>query len=256
MIKAVLLDLGGVVYVGDAPLPGAVEAVARLRAAGLAVRFVTNITRQSRRALGERLVHMGIELGDDELFMPAIAARRYLESRRLRPHLLVHPASKEDFAGLTEGEREAVVIGDAGKGFTYAALNGAFRAVSRGADLVALASNRAFRDDDGALSLDAGAFVAALEYASEREAIVLGKPAPDFFQLALDSIGCAANEVAMVGDDVEFDVAAAMAAGLSGLLVRTGKYWPGAERKIDPPPTAVLDDLPAAVGWLLARQKG
>jgi HAD superfamily hydrolase (TIGR01458 family) len=147
-----------------------------------------------------------------------------------------------------------VIVGDAGEGFTYRSLNDAFRALADGAYFLALARNHTFRDADGELSLDAGAFVAALEYASGRDAVVLGKPSPDFFHAAVDSLGCSAQEAVMVGDDAEFDVAAAIKAGLSGILVRTGKYQAGVERTVTPAPTAVVDDLAAAVDWILEHR--
>lgn len=253
MIKGILLDIGGVLYVGDEALPGSVEAVGRLKAAGLAVRYITNTTRTPRRALLAKLQGFGVEATADELFMPAIAARRVLEARRLTPRLLIHPSLEEDFAGLPDGTGTAVVIGDAADGFTYAALNQAFRSLEEGAAFLALATNRSFQDDDGALSLDAGPFVAALEYATGRTATVLGKPSPDFFGAAVASLGCAASEAVMLGDDVEADIAGAMAAGLSGVLIQTGKYRDGDETRIDPPPTAVAADLARAADWLLAR---
>jgi len=252
LFKGILLDLGGVVYLGDQPLPGAVEAIARLRAAGLAVRFLTNTTRKSHRRLLEKLRGMGLEVRDDELFTPALAARGLIEEQGLAPHLLVHPQVEEDFANLPEGNREALVVGDAAEGFTYEALNRAFRVLTRDAEFIALANNRSFRDVDGGLTLDAGPFVAALAFASRREPIVLGKPSPDFFHAALASMGCRPEEAAMVGDDVENDVGGAMTAGLTGILVRTGKYQPGAEGEIDPPPSHVADDLAGAVDWLLS----
>lgn len=252
-VKAVLLDLGGVVYVGSQPLPGALDAIARLRAAGLAVRFLTNTTRTPHRLLLAQLRAMGLEVQGEELFTPALAARQLIVQQGLSPHLLVHPALEEDFAGLEPGHDVAVVVGDAGDSFTYAALNAAYRALERGAHFLALANNRSFRDEDGGLSLDAGPFVAALTFASRREPVVLGKPDGAFFHSALASLGCAPQEAVMIGDDVENDVAGAMAAGLSGILVQTGKYQAGAERQIDPPPSAVMADLPAAVDWLLSR---
>lgn len=253
MIKGVLLDLGGVVYVGDAALPGALEALDRLREAGLALRYLTNTTRSPRRKLLAKLHALGVPAEAEELFMPAIAARRYLEAQGLSPQLLVHPALEEDFTGLPEGQARAVVVGDAGEGFTYAALNAAFRELEQGAAFLALARNRSFQDDDGARSLDAGAFVAALEYASQREATLFGKPAADFFAAAVASLGCAREAAVMVGDDAESDVAGALAAGLHGVLVRTGKYRDGDEDAIDPAPSAVVDDLAAAVDWILER---
>lgn len=254
MLKGVLLDLGGVVYVGDKALPGALESIDRLKSGGLGIRFLTNVTRQSRRTLMEMLARMGIAVNQEELFMPGIAARKYLEDRGLKPHLLVHPALEEDFRELPAGKSEAVVVGDAGERFTYESLNRAFRALHKGAQFIALAQNRSFRDTDGELSLDTGAFVAALAYACGREAVVLGKPSASFFQAAVDSLGCAAHEAVMVGDDAEFDVAAAIRAGLSGILVRTGKYQTGIEKRITPPPTQVVADLPGAVDWILANR--
>ena len=256
MIKGVLLDLGGVVYVGRNPLPGAVAAVERLKDSGLAVRYITNTTRTPKRAFLDKLRALGLAARDEDIFMPAIAARRYLEDKTLTPRLLVHPALEEDFAGLPMGRAEAVVVGDAAEAFTYQALNSAFRALVGGAAFLALARNRSFQDSDGALSLDAGPFVTALEYATGREAILFGKPSAAFFAAAVDSLDCAANEAVMVGDDVESDVAGAQAMGLLGLLVRSGKYRPGDEDSIDPPPTAAVGDLATAVDWILARRDG
>ena len=97
---------------------------------------------------------------------------------------------------------------------------------------------------------------ALLEYATGREATVFGKPAPAFFGAALAGLGCAADRAVMIGDDVEADVAGAMACGIAGILVRTGKYRAGDENLIDPPPTAVVADFAEAVAWVLARSGG
>jgi len=254
MIRAVLLDLAGVVYEGEQPLPGAVEAVAHLRDAGLRLRFLTNTTRMPRRELMRRLTEMGVKLTGEELFTPAQAARAWLAERRLSPHLLVYPALEEDFAGLPAGEKEAVVVGDAAEGFSYAAMNAAFRKLLAGAEFLALARNRSFKDADGALSIDAGAFVLALEYASRRQAVLLGKPAPVFFEAALASTACDAQDAVMVGDDAEADVAGALKAGIgSALLVRTGKYRAADEGRVEPSPSATVADLGAAARWILDR---
>jgi HAD superfamily hydrolase (TIGR01458 family) len=255
MIRAVLLDLVGVVYQGERPLPGAVEAVTGLREAGLRLRFLTNTTRMPRRALLSRLNEMGIAIGEEELFTPAQAARAFLATKKLSPHLLIHPDLEEDFANLDGSEGEAVVVGDAAQGFSYAALNAAFRELVDGAEFLALARNRSFKDDDGELSLDAGPFVAALEYACQRQAVLFGKPAADFFQAALASAGCHGSEAVMVGDDAEADVSGALVAGIgSALLVRTGKYRAGDENKVKPAPSATVDDLTAAVRWIMERR--
>jgi ribonucleotide monophosphatase NagD (HAD superfamily) len=104
----------------------------------------------------------------------------------------------------------------------------------------------AYRPDG--LSLDVGAFVAALEYASRRESFVVGKPARGFIQTILDDIPMEPGHAAMVGDDVESDVGGALRAGLAGILVRTGKYREDAVRAAGIEPTAIVDsiaDVPA-----------
>lgn len=243
-LRAVLLDLGGVFYEGDRPIPGGTEALARLRESGLPLRFVTNTTRQSRAALLRELAGRGLAIAQDELFTPATAARHLLIARGLRPLLLIHPDLAPDFTGLDTAEPNAVVVGDAGEHFRYATLNQAFRLVHGGAPLFALGRNRYFQEADG-LSLDAGPFVAALEYAAGQTAELLGKPAPAIFRAALASTGCAPADAVMIGDDVDSDVNGAIDAGLRGILVNTGKYRPGDESRLKPS-GVVVDDIGAA----------
>ncbi len=255
MIAGMLLDLSGVIYVGNEPLPGALEAISRLRSMALPIRFLTNTTRTPKRRILQKLRDMGLSCDDEELFTPASAARDWLTLHDLSPHLLIHPDLTEDFEDLPRHERTAIVIGDAGEEFTYQTLNAAFRQLTSGAEFLALAGNRTFMDKDGKLSLDAGAFVAALEYGTQRTAKVLGKPSPDFFKAALSSMGCSAKNAVMIGDDAEADVSGAIAAGIGvGLLVKTGKYTEGAESNVDPPPSATVDDLKAAVDWIFENQ--
>lgn len=253
MTKGVLLDLAGVLYDGDTAIAGSVDAVAQLRAAEVPLRFLTNSTRAPRRMLLERLATMGFEISEDELFTPARAALSVLRDRGCAPHLLIYPDLAEDFAGLKGlGPDKAVVVGDAGPYFTFETLNTAFRVLESGADFLALAANRTFRDANGQRSMDAGAFVAALEYASGRQAEVLGKPAPAFFAAALADMGVAASEAVMIGDDAESDVAGALRAGLGrAILVRTGKYRAGDEARFVPVPSGVADTLAAAVKMIL-----
>jgi len=251
-VRGLLLDLDGVVYVGGEPLSGALEAIARLRAAGVPLRFVTNTTTKPRRQLIADLAALGLALDPTDLFTPAILARDALIAAGRKPFLLIHPDLKEDFAGLDPGE-EAVVIGDAREAFSYANLNAAFRLIHAGADFLALARNRNFLDRDQTLSLDVGGFVVALEYASDRSPHVFGKPSADFFLGAVRAMGLAPAEAAMIGDDAEADVGGAMKAGLSGVLVRTGKYRAGHESRLAAPPTLIADDLAQAVDLLLAQ---
>jgi HAD superfamily hydrolase (TIGR01458 family) len=241
-VKGLLLDIAGVIMGGNRLLPGAAEALDALRRGGWPLRFVTNTSRRTRRDLVAGLVSLGIEVAPEEVYTAPLAARDWLAARGLRPLLLIHPALAPDFEGLPTGEPNAVFVADAAEGFRYESLNEAFRLLHGGAPLVAVGRNRYFREEGG-LSLDAGPFVAALEYAAGVDAVVIGKPAPEFFRAAVTDLGLAPAEVLMVGDDVEADVVGAVEAGLRGALVRTGKYEPGDEDRLTVTGAACYDTL-------------
>ena len=171
---------------------------------------------------------MGFELGEEEIFTPALAAVGRIGSGTC--YALVDDSLMDDLAGvaLTEDRPDFVLVGDLGEEFTYERLNPAFRYLMEGAELLALQKNRYWQTDSG-LALDAGPFVAALEFASGRMASVVGKPEREFFRLALEDLGLRAEEVAMVGDDAEADVVGAKRAGLVGIQVRTGKWQADAD---------------------------
>lgn len=259
---AALLDIEGVLWVERVALPGAAEAVAALRDDGLRLRFVTNTTSRPAWELLKALEALGIAVAPEELMTPvALAAAHCRRCGHGRVALLVPPTVAEELAALgvtaaAEDERaDAVIVGDLGEGFTYAALNRAFRQLMAGAELVALHRNRFWRTESG-LALDAGAFVACLEYGAAVRAAVMGKPAPEFFAGVLDGLRITAAEAVMVGDDVETDVGGAQAAGVAGVLVRTGKYDAAhvAASGIDPAATvATIADVPVL---LTAARRG
>jgi HAD superfamily hydrolase (TIGR01458 family) len=244
-IEGLLLDLSGVLYVQDEAVPGAADALAKLRGDGIPLRLVTNTTMRPRRSILERLERLGIEADPSELLTPAtLAARRCKEAGYESVSLVVLDELREDLGGLEEGEGsvDAVIVGDLGEAWDYGVLNRAFRQLMDGAELIALQKNRYWETAEG-LSLDAGPFVSALEYATGREAEVVGKPSDSFFELALSELGVRADRAAMVGDDVEADVGGAMDAGLAGILVRTGKYREDLVRKSGIEPTATVDSI-------------
>ena len=252
---ALLLDIDGVLHVGEEPLPGAIEALGRLRELAGGVRLLTNTTSRSRRAIVERLRRLGFELSESEVLTPAALALAHCRSRGYsRVSLLVSDSLREDLGELEEAaeseEAEAVVLGDLGSGFTPEILNGAFRRLMDGAELIALQHNRYWRRADG-LALDVGAYAAALEYASGLEPIVVGKPSPLFFRAALEELGAEPAGAAMVGDDIEGDVGGGLAADIASVLVRTGKFRADAVAASGVSPTATVDsiaDLPALLG--------
>ena len=241
------------------PLPGAVAALHRLRTAGVPLVLVTNTTSRTRAWIASALAEAGFPVtAGDVLTAPAIAAA-YLQDRYpgARCLLLNSGDIGEDLAGLTlarEGDQapaDVVLIGGAGPEFSYQALNQAFGHLQRGARLVAMHRGLYWRTDEG-LQLDTGAFLAGLEQAAGTEAEVVGKPAPEFFAAALARLGAGAAGTVMVGDDIDTDVLAAQRQGLTGVLVKTGKYLPRAHYAAAGTPDHVLDSF-AGLPALLER---
>lgn len=245
--EAILIDLDGVLYTGDTPVPGAREAIGYLEEHGYPYRVVSNTTRSSRPTIASRLASLGFAIPASFIFTPAMAAAAAMTAAgRTRAALLAtrDVAGELVAAGIQECDTgvQYVVVGDAGDLLTYASLNAAFRHLLRGADLIALEKDRSWMGADG-MMLSAGPFVTALEYASGKTARVMGKPSPDFFALALASLGVQPGQAVMIGDDVVTDVGGAISCGLSGILVRTGKYGEDALRSARVAPTAILSSI-------------
>ncbi|XP_076140054.1 haloacid dehalogenase-like hydrolase domain-containing protein 2 [Alosa pseudoharengus] len=249
-LKAVLIDLSGTLHIEDAAVPGAQEALARLRSAPVAVKFVTNTTKECKRNLLERLRKLNFDIQEHEIFTSLTAARNLLEQRKVRPLLLVEDSALEDFSGIDTSEPNAVVIGLSPEHFNYQMLNKAFRLMLDGAPLIAIHKARYYKRKDG-LALGPGPFVTGLEYATDTKATVVGKPERTFFLEALRDLGCSPDEAVMIGDDARDDVGGAQNSGMQGILVRTGKYRVGDEGKISPPPYLTCESFPQAVDHIL-----
>ncbi len=225
-VDGLLIDIDGVLTLGEEVIPGAPEVIETLRARQIPFRFMTNTTIYCRYTLLDRLHALGFAATLDELYTATYVAARYLKEQNAQSYFpLLLPDAQLEFAGIDVDEEapEYVVVGDLGASFTFARLNRAFRAMLNGAKLVALHKKRHWRTPDG-LFLDAGPFVMALEYAAETNAIVVGKPSEAYFTMVLDDLGLPRNRVAMIGDDIEIDVRGARRMGIQGWLVKTGRF--------------------------------
>lgn len=225
-LKGLLFDIDGVLYVGDQVIPGAIETIAALKARQFPCRFVTNTTTQSLSSLQKKLVAMGFAIDQQEIISPPSVAVEYLR-RMGQPTcwLLLNEDTKRDFKEFAscENAADAIVIGEIGDVWDYDLLNKAFAMIIDGAQLIALHKGRYWQVPEG-LRLGIGAFVASLEYATGKQAVVVGKPSSSFFQRALDDLQLSPCEVAMIGDDVNSDIGGAQQCGMAGILVKTGKY--------------------------------
>jgi HAD superfamily hydrolase (TIGR01458 family) len=254
-MAAILLDVDGVLHVSGEPIPGAVEAIARLRADGHRLRFVTNNSTRSRATLVEDLRAMGLELEDEELQTTPTAAATELGGRRV--YALVMSAIVPDLAGIElvgEGA-DAVLVGgcdettEPNQVFSHMNLARAFSEIEDGADLFCLHKNPWWQTKRGPV-LDGGAFVAALEYATGVDATVIGKPSASAFAAALAALDAEPELTWMVTDDLDQDVRGAQLFGMKTLLVRTGKFRPEALERSSTVPDAVLSSLANVPDWI------
>ncbi len=244
-IEAFVLDADGVIILKGEPLPGAVEALARLDARGTPYRVVTNFSLAHRSSLAAAFSARGTTVDPERLITAASAAAAHTATQFAgRPiYVVAAPDAMREFEGQQVidhdgaaaaattpdlGGISAVVIGDGGDDLSWRNLGTAFRLIRGGAAFLAMHRNPWWFTPSGP-ALDAGAAVAGLEYATGRRATVLGKPSPEVFRQALAGLRrdlgrrVGASSVAMVGDDPDADVRAAQRVGLTGVLVLTGK---------------------------------
>lgn len=250
-INGLLIDINGVLYVANKPLAGANQAINALKRSGLPYRFATNNTTKSVQTLSQDLAAMGLLIEPQDIISAPYAAVLYLRQwGQPTIYPLLSTDAKQDFAEFTFSDNAAdvVILGDMEDEWDYRILNRAFRLMMQGAQLLALHKGKFWQWEAG-LQLDIGAFVTGLEYATDQTATVVGKPSPFFFERALKDLGLPAEQVVMVGDDIEADVGGAQNVGMKGVLVKTGKYRPALAEATGITPDWLLDDVSAIADW-------
>jgi HAD superfamily hydrolase (TIGR01458 family) len=242
--RALLLDLDGVIVVAGKAVPGAPEAIAELERRGLPYRIVTNTSLVSRATLSRFATKLGNDI-PPERFQSALSASAAYAARTFPGaplYVLTSPDGRSEFdgqrllshaeAGQPGASAAAVIVGDSPDELTHTNLNHAFRLVRNGARLSGMHRNAWWLTPEGP-TLDSGAYVTGLEFATGVRAQIIGKPAPAFFSIAVDALRAQTlaaggrlrrSEIAMVGDDVRTDVLAGQRAGLRGVFVLTGKH--------------------------------
>ena len=250
----VILDLDGCVWVGETCTPGAPEAVAELRSAGKGLMFLTNDSRRSPEEYVRKLWSLGVRASLEEVVTVGAAVQYLLAGRHRESAYVIGSAAlfrHVSDAGLrivngTDRATTADVVVIAGHDdFDFGELRDATQAVLAGAEMIAADRDRTFPQADG-MWPGSGSIVAALEYATERTARIVGKPEPEIFLTALDRL--ADGRTLVIGDRLDADLQGAAAADLDAAIVLTGvASLEQASAASDPAPVAVADDLRALV---------
>jgi HAD superfamily hydrolase (TIGR01450 family) len=243
-VRAVIFDADGVLVAPGTALPGVAEALGRLDARGIPYRVATNVSASHRETVAARFAGLGLTIPAERIVTSLSATVD--DVRRTYPgqpvFVLTHRDGLREFAGdplmapeaadADDARAAAVVIGDAGHDLSYQNLDRAFRLVRRGAELIAMHRNGWWLTARGE-TIDSGAFVAALEYATGRRARLTGKPGPLMFRTAFRGLAADVaaaggralryGDVAMVGDHSVQDITGARRVGLRAILVLTGR---------------------------------
>jgi HAD superfamily hydrolase (TIGR01457 family) len=229
-LSALILDLDGVLYVGETPVEGVVGFMERWRGRGKKVVFVTNNSSLSRRGYVKKLGSMGITARPEEVITSGYLTAEYL--RRKAPGAKVYVVGE---GGLREELRRVgmkLVVGDKAeeaeyvvvgidRGFTYRKLGEALRALRAGAGFLATNADPTYPTEKGLLP-GAGALVSALSFSSSRKPLLLGKPSTRMYRMALRLLGTKPEETAAVGDRLDLDVGPAKRLGMVSILVLSG----------------------------------
>jgi HAD superfamily hydrolase (TIGR01458 family) len=251
-VKGLLIDIDGVLYVEKQPIRGAVEAIEYLQTNHIPFMLATNTTRRSRYSLLTNLQQLGFRLHVEQIFSAPYAAALWLKERKVRSiSLFLRGDTYREFRDfhVTTNKPEYLVIGDIAEDLTYGYLNQAFRMVMSGTKMLALQKNRYWQTNAG-LAIDTGAVVAALEYATRKRATVIGKPNAAFFNHGIKKLDLPAENVAIIGDDLESDIAGGEKAGMCTIAVRTGKFREDNLRRRKIHPDYILDSINSLPEWL------
>ncbi|XP_057307573.1 phospholysine phosphohistidine inorganic pyrophosphate phosphatase-like isoform X2 [Hydractinia symbiolongicarpus] len=256
-LKGLLLDIYGVLInstdAGPKLIDGSLDAVQRLKSASIPLRFCTNESQLSQEKVVERLRSLGFPVEAHEVFSPIPAVKNILHKRNLRPYTILHDNARDVFNEFDHANPNCVVIGDAGKNFTYDALNEAFHVLMNHPVLITMGYGKFYKENDQ-LVLDVGAFSKALEFSCNVTPTIVGKPSEDYFKTALNDMGVTPSEGMMIGDDIVGDVGGAQNCGMRGVQVRTGKYRSTDEPHLTVKPDGYVDNLKEAVDLILKYQ--
>ncbi|AEF39026.1 HAD-IIA family hydrolase [Hoyosella subflava] len=258
-IKGVLFDIDGVLVTSWEPIARAADAVRTVVEAGYASGFLTSTTSLTQADIAMRLWQCGIPVEPEEIVTAAKLTAEFVKRHHegARCWLLNSGEVQADMSDIEFAEEspDLIILGGAGPVFTHEALSRVAELMVEGVPVIAMHRALSWTTSAG-LKIDVGAYLPGLEAVGHRDITVIGKPSERAFSTAAAMMGVGPREVVMVGDDVNADVLAGQAAGMTGVLVRTGKFRPETMEGLDEEPDHIIDsvaDLPELLSSLTGR---
>ena len=224
-----LFDLDGVFYKGKESRVkvGGTRAIEALRKGGKKLFILTNNSTDSAATVQSRLIEFDIPVKKDEVLTSGLLTAQYLEQKHGRvTYFLVGEEGldaemKRYGHRKTVGEKADFVVVGLDRKLTYDKLDHAARLARNGAGIIATHASRLYMYKSGP-AMATGPLVKAIEFASQKRAVVIGKPSRLMFSIALQRAGTKKNDAVMIGDQVDTDILGASRAGIDAILVTTG----------------------------------
>jgi len=218
-----LIDFDGVIRLGNKPAPDAVEFFDFIKSEKIPAFVISNSTLKTSKEIKEFFENFNIQFDLPAMTAAEITLKYVSDNYKTVKVYCTEHIKKLFNEFIVEENPEAVVVGDLEDKWSYNILNEIFREVYAGADFITMQKNKFWKPDGKTLSLDAGSFVSAIEYATSKKALLIGKPSTIYFQTALKQLGADSSDFLMLGDDLETDIIGAQKAGGKGILIYTGK---------------------------------
>jgi HAD superfamily hydrolase (TIGR01458 family) len=253
-MKPLLIDLDGVLKLGDLPAPDVIEFLNFINKNKIPACILSNTTLNTGNLIKDFFTSYNIEIN-----IPVItafdAAVSYVKQNYKKVQVYCRDYLIHHFDGMIDNENpEAIVIGDIEDKWNYSIINDIFKKVFGGVELIAMHKNK-YWNPQGKLLIDAGAFITGIEFASEKKATLIGKPAPLYFKSALEKINAKIeNGFFMLGDDIENDIDAAQKIGGKGILISTGKTKFSPEKSITIKPDFEVNSLKEVISIFKKEQ--
>ncbi|MBL4938586.1 HAD-IIA family hydrolase [Clostridium sp. YIM B02515] len=244
-IDTILFDLDGTLYAKGKPIKSAVNVIETLRKEKVKLAFITNTDGWTVEHIHKRLIDMGFNIALEEVFTPVAAVKQFFADNKDKScYLLVTDEVFESLKGLKLNDinPDYVVVGDFSDKTNYEEINKVFRFIMNGSEILALSKANYYFQDNG-ININTGAFVGMFEKACEKEAVLLGKPSKEFFNLALNRLGSKAESTIVVGDDITVDITGAKAVNAISVLVTTGHYNEEIVKSFKEKPDYIIEDI-------------
>ena len=188
--------------------------------------FLTNNKTKNKTKIDKKLLLAGLNINENEIISAGTAGISYLKQIGSPScHLYLNDTLIKEYSMFNKKniKKKYVIIGDRANNWNYVHLNDIFNLLMSGCELIALHKGKYFKKKKN-LKIDIGSIVSAIEYSSNKKAIIIGKPSKRFFKIAIESLGLKPNNVAMIGDDLYSDIKGAKDYNINTILVKTGKF--------------------------------